>query len=165
MKKLFTLALAALAAWPASAITATFAAQEGESAVFSCGFDSQDEMAGWDMAGWELITTPSLDQADLRPFSTINPSSTHSAGCRDRFLQQDEAMVSPEIAVPAGATLRFYAAFSELFGVWGHMEVSVLEGSSRTLLLNSFLWSQDDGNEASRWVPFAYSPARCSRRS
>ncbi|MDE6497598.1 MAG: PKD domain-containing protein, partial [Muribaculaceae bacterium] len=157
MKKALILTLAALAAWPASALTASFAAQEGETALFSCGFDSQDEMAGWDMAGWELITTPSLDQGDLRPFSSVNPSSTSSAGCRDRFMEQDEAMVSPEIDVPAGATLRFYAAFSELFGIWGHMEVSVLQGSDRTLLLNSFLWSQEDGNDGSRWVPFSCS--------
>ncbi|MDE6108694.1 MAG: PKD domain-containing protein, partial [Muribaculaceae bacterium] len=83
--------------------------------------------------------------------------STSSAGCRDRFMEQDEAMVSPEIDVPAGATLRFYAAFSEFFGIWGHLEVSVLQGTDRTLLLNSFLWSQEDGNEGSRWVPFSYS--------
>lgn len=157
MKKAIILTLAALAAWPASALTASFAAQEGETAIFSCGFDSQEEMTGWNMAGWELIDEPRLDQGDVRPFNSINPSSTHSAGCLDLFKEQDEAMVSPAIDVPAGATLHFYAAFNEFFGIWGHMEVSVLEGDSRTLLLNSFLWSQEDGNEASRWLPFAYS--------
>ena len=65
-------------------------------------------------------------------------------------------MVSPEVEVPEGARLRFYAAFSEYFGLWGHMEVSVLDGTESTLLLNSFLWSQEDGNEGSRWVPFSY---------
>ena len=39
-------------------------------------------------------------------------------------------MVSPEVEVPEGARLRFYAAFSEYFGLWGHMEVSVLDGSA-----------------------------------
>ncbi len=157
MKKglLFVLA-AALGAAPAWALKAGFASTQGETTAYSCGFDSPDEMEGWNMAGWRLTANVSLDQADLKPFSSINPASVTSAACIDQFKQQDEAMVSPEILVPDGGRLRFYAAFNELFGIWGHMEVSVIDGSERKLLLNSFLWSQEDGNDASRWLPFSY---------
>ena len=157
MKKILLMAAAVGAAVaPARALTASFASQEAETAVFACGFDSDEEMEGWTVAGWQLEAVPRLDQGDVKPFSTINPESVYSAACLDQLKPQNEAMVSPEVEVPEGARLRFYAAFSEYFGLWGHMEVSVLDGTESTLLLNSFLWSQEDGNEGSRWVPFSY---------
>jgi len=165
MKKiLLIVAAAACAVGPAYALTASFASEEGEKAVFSCGFDSETELNGWATAGWQLEATPRLDQSDIKPFSTINPSSVYSAACIDLFKAQDEAMVSPAIDVPDGAKLRFYAAFNEYFGIWGHMEVSVIDGENRELLLNSFMWSQEDGNEGSRWVPFCYDLAAYAGR-
>ena len=93
---------------PARALTASFASQEAETAVFACGFDSEEEMEGWTVAGWQLEAVPRLDQGDVKPFSTINPESVYSAACLDQLKPQNEAMVSPEVEVPEGARLRFY---------------------------------------------------------
>lgn len=148
--------IAAMAATHSAwALTANFTSAEADRSVFYCGFDSEDELTGWTMNAWCLESDVQIDQADIKPFSSINPASTTSACCWDMYREQDEAMTSPLIEVPDGAKLRFYAAFSEYFGIWGHLEVSVIDGADRHLLLNSFLWSQDEG-EGNRWVPFTY---------
>ena len=72
MKKILLMAAAVGAAVaPARALTASFASQEAETAVFACGFDSDEEMEGWTVAGWQLEAVPRLDQGDVKPFSTI----------------------------------------------------------------------------------------------
>lgn len=156
MKKTLLIVLMAAAAVPAYPLTAAFSSDEADRQVYVNGFDSESDLEGWTLdPAWSLTENVSIYGADVKPFSSVDPASKLSAGC-DVWKVTKAAMTSPLIEVPAGASLKFYAAFSEIWGVYGHLEVTVIDGTDRKLLLNSFLWSQEDGNDGDRWVSFKY---------
>lgn len=158
MKKALLLAALAAAGLQAHALTASFTSPLADRAVYANGFDTPDDLEGWTVdAPWTLSEQIRLIDGDVRPFGTIDPASRLSAACLVTSGTTEASLASPEIEVPAeGAGLRFYAAFSEIWGVFGRLEVSIIDGGSRTRLLESFLWSQEDGNDAGRWLPFRF---------
>lgn len=165
-KHLLLAALLGASAVQAGALTASFASDAADRVVYANGFDSEADLEGWTYdSEWTLTEKIDVYQADVKPFSTIDPSSKMSAGCIVSYGTSSSSLTSPLIEVPQSAALRFYAAFSEIWGYFGRLEVTVIDGTERTLLLNSFLWSQEEGNEGSSWVPFRYDLSAWAGRS
>lgn len=152
--------MAAAVASPAlaEAPQAWFSAQECASTVYLNGFDSADDLNGWNLSvtnpnfTWQLGHLNSVPQ-----FSSINPNSTTSLVIAGGTSQQNEILTSPSITIPDNAMLRFYSAFGGVWQFWGSVKlyINLADGSSAKLF-DSFTWSQDNRIDDAAWNLFNF---------
>lgn len=143
-------ALAALSA-RAQALTASFSADEASVPYYEMGWDSPTEFATWtyqstSSSTWKLGNP---NQA----FSSIDLTSTSSM-VLNYDSGQNEVATSPVITIKPNSTLEFYCYASGIYLVYGAWKLYAIEGNNRTLLIDQFLWAQDNAYDGPSWERF-----------
>ncbi len=154
MKKItFVMIFAALAVMSmrAQSLVASFAADEASVPYYEMGWDSSSEFNNWtyqstSSSTWKL-GNPS------QPFSSIDLTSMSSM-ILDYASGQNEVATSPAIEIRPGSTLEFYCYASGIYLVYGAWKLYAIEGNNRTLLIDQFLWAQDQGYDGPSWERF-----------
>ncbi|MBO4814143.1 MAG: PKD domain-containing protein [Muribaculaceae bacterium] len=153
MKKFTFVLFAALAALSvrAQSLTASFSADEASVPYYSMGWDSATEFDTWtyqstSSSTWKL-GNPS------QPFSSIDLTSMSSM-ILDYASGQNEVATSPAIEIRPGSTLEFYCYASGIYLVYGAWKLYAIEGNNRTLLIDQFMWAQDQGYDGPSWERF-----------
>ncbi len=154
MKKItFIMVFAALAVMGmrAQSLVASFAADEASVPYYEMGWDSPSEFDNWtyqstSSSTWKL-GNPS------QPFSSIDLTSMSSM-ILDYASGQNEVATSPAIEIRPGSTLEFYCYASGIYLVYGAWKLYAIEGNNRTLLIDQFLWAQDQGYDGPSWERF-----------
>lgn len=147
---LFVSALLSLSAG-AQGLTAAFGASEAMVPYYEMGWDSQNEFDTWTYSSassstWHL---GNLSQ----PFSSIDGNS-HSSMILNYASGQNEVATSPAIAIRDNSQLEFYCYSSGIYLVWGAWKLYAIVDGSSTLLIDQFLWAQDNGYEGPSWEKF-----------
>lgn len=154
MKKItFVMVFAALTVMGmrAQSLVASFAADEASVPYYEMGWDSSSEFNNWtyqstSSSTWKL-GNPS------QPFSSIDLTSMSSM-ILDYASGQNEVATSPAIEIRPGSTLEFYCYASGIYLVYGAWKLYAIEGNNRTLLIDQFLWAQDQGYDGPSWERF-----------
>ena len=154
MKKItFVMIFAALAVMGmrAQSLVASFAADEASVPYYEMGWDSSSEFNNWtyqstSSSTWKL-GNPS------QPFSSIDLTSMSSM-ILDYASGQNEVATSPAIEIRPGSTLEFYCYASGIYLVYGAWKLYAIEGNNRTLLIDQFMWAQDQGYDGPSWERF-----------
>ena len=144
-------------------LTADFTAAEAARVCYYQGFDSEEELSGWDFqvtnadATWHLAERPYV--TGLPSFTAFNPESKYSLAIRyDDYSQQDETATSPVVHVEAGSRCEFYLCFSGGLLVFADLSLSVTDvaTSESTQLFSAFQWAQEVGYDGPNWMPFEF---------
>lgn len=154
MKKItFVMIFAALAVMGmrAQSLVASFAADEASVPYYVMGWDSPSEFDNWtyqstSSSTWKL-GNPS------QPFSSIDLTSMSSM-ILNYASGQNEVATSPAIEIRPGSTLEFYCYSSGIYLVYGAWKLYAIEGNNRTLLIDQFMWAQDQGYDGPSWERF-----------
>ena len=153
MKKFTTLLFAALTAVAVNAqsLTASFSADEASVPYYSMGWDSATEFDTWtyqstSSSTWKL-GNPS------QPFSSIDLTSMSSM-ILDYANGQNEVATSPAITILPNSTLEFYCYASGVYLVWGAWKLYAIVDGTSTLLIDQFIWAQDNAYEGPSWERF-----------
>lgn len=154
MKKItFVMILAALAVMSmrAQSLVASFAADEASVPYYEMGWDSPSEFDNWtyqstSSSTWKL-GNPS------QPFSSIDLTSMSSM-ILNYASGQNEVATSPAIEIRPGSTLEFYCYSSGIYLVYGAWKLYAIVDGTSTLLIDQFLWAQDQGYDGPSWERF-----------
>ncbi|MDO5447225.1 MAG: PKD domain-containing protein [Prevotellaceae bacterium] len=142
-------------------LKADFTADESATTYYSMGWDSVEEATTWKYYGinsnytWTLTEGAANNSAPS--FTTIDPESKYSLSIfYDQYNNQKERAVSPEIVVEPNSRVDFYACFSGVWLYWGYWKLLVndLTAGTQDLLINSFLWAQDNAYTGPSWEKF-----------
>lgn len=143
-------------------LAAKFTAEECSKEIYRQGFDSEVEMNGWEIDSSNSDYSWHLDnskKAGVVPnFSSINASSLYSMAVFYNKAYQNEILTSPEIQILPNSSCSFYACFDGVFVMWANLTVDVLdvESQTRTKMFDAFAWSQENGHERPKWLPFSF---------
>lgn len=146
-------------------LKAQFTAEESSTPYYTMGWDSVEEASTWHYYGinertWTL-TSNSAAQG-VGPFTMIDPSSQYSLSINYSNSDQRERAVSPEIDIKPNSKLEFYSSFSGVWLYWGCWKLYINDTASDTkdLLLNSFMWAQDNEYTGPNWEKFTVDLAK-----
>ena len=152
MKRFLLIAslLTGLGAW-AQGLTANFSSSESMVSYYSMGWDSQEEFDTWtyqqtSSLTWHLGTCST-------PFSNIDKTSTSSM-VLDYSNGQNEVATSPLLEIRPNTKLEFYCYASGIYLVFGAWKLYVIENNTSKLLIDQFIWAQDNGYEGPSWEKF-----------
>lgn len=166
MKRFLLIALLAVVfSTPSFAqLKANFGAQECVKEVYYCGFDSIGDLTDWKMKVTNNKNTWCLSESPAEygnpPFSDINPDSKLSLAIWFNDANpQDETMFTPEIDIPANASLSFYANFDGVFILYSKVKIFAVVDGQQTEIFDAFMWANENGHERPRWIPFNISLA------
>lgn len=137
-------------------LQAAFEGGDNLQAVYRNGFDSAEEAEEWTVStgsNWQLAETSYSFQA-LPPFSAINPDSKLSLYHRYANTNDIAVTTSPDIVVPRGGKVRFYAAFNPVWIYDGNLMLYVCEnvdGATPVKIWDAFLTSQEAATDDVKW--------------
>ena len=135
----------------AQGLKADFACQEASSTYYSQGWDSADEFNTWTYDS-NSTSTWTLGNAS-QSFSKIDPTSKSSM-ILNYSSGQNEVATSPAINILPGSTLEFYCYASGIYLVFGAWKLYAIVDDNSTLLIDQFLWAQENGYEGPSWEKF-----------
>ena len=143
-------------------LSANFGSSESAVTVYNNGFDNATDFAKWTTTTtnsaftWEIVNKPRI--TGIPAFSSINPTSTGSLACfydDSAYAAQDETITSPKTLIPAASKCSFYACFDGVFIMYANVKLYVIDGDTEEKIFDFFLWSQDNGHERPKWIPFS----------
>lgn len=142
-------------------ITANFTAQECTKVLYYQGFDSAELMSDWKIISTNTAKTWHPDnskKAGIPNFNSINPSSLFSITVFHDKTNQNETLISPDIFIPLNSFCSFYACFDGVYIMWANLTIDVVEKESqvKNKLFDAFEWSQENGHERPKWLPFSF---------
>ena len=155
MKKItFVVLLAALAAISASAqgLEASFSADEASVPYYQMGWDNASEFDTWTYQATSSDTWRMGNPA--QSFQSIDPSSSASMVLSYSGSQYETA-TSPAIEIRPGSTLEFYCYASGIYLVYGAWKLYAIADGQSTLLIDQFMWAQNQGYDGPSWERFA----------
>lgn len=135
----------------AQELTAAFGASEAMVPYYEQGWDSQDEFNTWTYTSTSSSTWKLGNPS--KAFSTIDPSSTSSM-ILDYANGQNEVATSPAIEIRENSQLEFYCYASGIYLVYGAWKLYAIVDGSSTLLIDQFLWAQDNAYDGPSWEKF-----------
>lgn len=135
----------------AQELTAAFGASEAMVPYYEQGWDSQDEFNTWTYTSTSSSTWKLGNPS--KAFSTIDPSSTSSM-ILDYSNGQNEVATSPAIEIRENSQLEFYCYASGIYLVYGAWKLYAIADGSSTLLIDQFLWAQDNAYDGPSWEKF-----------
>lgn len=139
-------------------LTAKFEADKTYKVVYHNGFDSEDEANEWNVSSgsaWRISETTGLQ--GVPPFSSINPESKYSLFHAYANGGSVSVITSPDITVPAGGLVRFYAAFNPVWIYSGNLILYIVEnvdGAQPQPIWNALLASQEAATDDSKWTQY-----------
>ena len=147
---LFFVALTAMSAH-AQGLVAAFSADEAAVPYYQMGWDTADEFDTWTYQAtsydtWEMGSSN-------QSFQSIDPSSTASM-VLSYGSGQYETATSPAIDIRPGSTLEFYCYASGIYLVYGAWKLYAITGDGSTLLIDQFMWAQNQGYDGPSWERF-----------
>ena len=154
MKKItFMMLFAVLAAMSAYAqgLVASFSADEASVPYYQMGWDTADEFATWTYASTSYETWKMGNPS--QPFQSIDPSSSASM-VLTYSGNQHETATSPAIEIRPGSTLEFYCYASGIYLVYGAWKLYAVTDDGSTLLIDQFMWAQNQGYDGPSWERF-----------
>ena len=135
----------------AQELTAAFGASEAMVPYYEVGWDSQTEFNTW------TYTSTSSSTWHLgnpnQSFSTID-SNSQSSMILSYANGQYEVATSPAIEIRDNSQLEFYCYSSGIYLVWGAWKLYAIVDGGSTLLIDQFIWAQDNGYEGPSWERF-----------
>ena len=146
----------------AQEVTAAFGASEAMVPYYEMGWDNQSEFGTWTYSSASSYTwhLGNLSQ----PFSTIDGNSQSSM-----ILQyangQNEVATSPAIEIRDNSQLEFYCYASGIYLVYGAWKLYAIVDNQSTLLIDQFLWAQDNGYDGPSWEKFTVDLAGYAGKS
>lgn len=135
----------------AQELTAAFGASEAMISYYEQGWDSQNEFNTWTYTSTSSSTWKLGNPS--KAFSTIDPSSTSSM-ILDYSNGQNEVATSPAIEIRENSQLEFYCYASGIYLVYGAWKLYAIVDGSSTLLIDQFLWAQDNAYDGPSWEKF-----------
>lgn len=135
----------------AQELNAAFGASEAMVPYYEQGWDSQDEFNTWTYTSTSSSTWRLGNPS--KAFSTIDPSSTSSM-VLDYANGQNEVATSPAIEIRENSQLEFYCYASGIYLVYGAWNLYAIVDGSSTLLIDQFLWAQDNAYDGPSWEKF-----------
>ncbi|MEG0992859.1 MAG: PKD domain-containing protein [Bacteroidales bacterium] len=143
------------------ALNAGFNAKESTKTLFEEQFDNTD-FPSWtkkvtnSQSTWKLGNPK---KAGVPSFNEINPQSTYSLAIYyDDHTYQDESVITPGIAIEAGASCSFYACFDGVYtGAIGARFKILAENTATgtmTEIFDAGNWSAENGHERPKWLYF-----------
>ena len=135
----------------AQELKADFSASEAMVPYYEQGWDSQAEFNTWTYSS-SSSSTWHLGNAS-KAFSTID-SNSQSSMVLNYGNGQNEVATSPAIDIREGSQLEFYCYSSGIYLVWGAWKLYAIADGTSTLLIDQFLWAQDNGYEGPSWERF-----------
>ncbi|MCM1066375.1 MAG: PKD domain-containing protein [Muribaculaceae bacterium] len=140
-------------------LRADFAGPQSYTTVYRNGFDSLDEANEWKTSQgsqWQL-TPDAGGFRDVPPFSSINPDSEYSIYHKYANTGDASVITSPDIVLPEGAAVRFYALFNPVWIYDGNLELYICEnidGAQPVKIWDAFLASQDAATDDIKWTQY-----------
>lgn len=135
----------------AQSLTAAFSAQEAMVAYYEQGWDSQNEFNTW---AYSATSSSTWKMGNLsKPFSTIDSNSSSSM-ILNYASNQNEVATSPAIEILPNSQLEFYCYASGVYLVFGAWKLYAIVDGQSTLLLDQFLWAQDNAYNGPSWERF-----------
>lgn len=146
----------------AQELTAAFGASEAMVPYYEMGWDSQDEFNTWTYTSsssstWHLGTFG-------QSFSTIDSNSTSSM-ILEYASGQNEVATSPAIEIRDNSQLEFYCYASGIYLVYGAWKLYAIVDNQSTLLIDQFMWAQDNGYDGPSWEKFTVDLANYAGKS
>ena len=147
-------------------VTAAFSADEAMTSYYTQGWDTQAETDTWtyqatSSSTWQMGAMPPTYGSVS--FSTIDANSTNSL-VLNYGSNQNETATSPAIDIRPGSTLEFYCFANAGYLIYGAWKLYAIEGENQTLLIDQFLWAQDNAYDGQRWVKFEVDLATVCRQ-
>lgn len=165
MKKITLLLLgAALVCLNAAAqgLEAAFGASEAMVPYYEMGWDSQDEFNTWTYSSTSSSTWKLGNPS--KAFSTID-SNSQSSMILDYSYGQNEVATSPAIEIRDNSQLEFYCYASGIYLVYGAWKLYAIVDNQSTLLVDQFIWAQDNGYDGPSWEKFTVDLANYAGKS
>lgn len=140
-------------------LKAKFEAGDTYAVIYRNGFDSEEEANEWnhsDGSNWQLTSATGFQ--GLPPFSSINPDSKYSLFHRYANTNDVSVVTSPDMVVPEGGQVRFYAAFNPVFIYYGNLMLYVCEnvdGATPVKIWDAFLASQEAVTDDIKWNQYS----------
>lgn len=135
----------------AQSLTAAFGASEAMVPYYEQGWDSQDEFDSWTYTSTSTSTWKLGNPS--KAFSTIDPASSSSM-ILNYNSGQNEVATSPAITIRDGSQLEFYCYASGIYLVYGAWKLYAIVDGTSTLLIDQFLWAQNEGYDGPSWERF-----------
>ncbi len=146
----------------AQELTAAFGASEAMVPYYEQGWDSQEEFDTWTYTSTSSSTWKLGNPS--KSFSTIDSNSTSSM-ILTYANGQNEVATSPSIEIRDGSQLEFYCYASGIYLVYGAWKLYAIVDGSSTLLIDQFLWAQDQGYDGPSWEKFTVDLASYAGKS
>ena len=146
----------------AQELTAAFGASEAMVPYYEQGWDSQEEFDTWTYTSTSSSTWKLGNPS--KSFSTIDSNSTSSM-ILTYANGQNEVATSPAIEIRDGSQLEFYCYASDIYLVYGAWKLYAIVDGSSTLLIDQFLWAQDQGYDGPSWEKFTVDLASYAGKS
>jgi len=146
----------------AQELTAAFGASEAMVPYYEQGWDSQEEFDTWTYTSTSSSTWKLGNPS--KSFSTIDSNSTSSM-ILTYANGQNEVATSPAIEIRDGSQLEFYCYASGIYLVYGAWKLYAIVDGSSTLLIDQFLWAQDQGYDGPSWEKFTVDLASYAGKS
>lgn len=140
-------------------LKAKFEAGDTYATIYRNGFDSEEEANEWnhsDGSNWQLTSATGFQ--GLPPFSSINPDSKYSLFHRYANTNDVSVVTSPDMVVPEGGQVRFYAAFNPVWIYDGNLMLYVCEnvdGATPVKIWDAFLASQEAATDDIKWNQYS----------
>lgn len=165
MKKItlsvLTAALVCLSAG-AQGLQAAFGASEAMVPYYEMGWDSASEFDTWTYTSTSASTWK-LGNAS-KAFSTID-SNSQSSMILNYNSGQNEVATSPAIDIRDNSQLEFYCYASGIYLVYGAWKLYAIADGQSTLLIDQFLWAQENGYDGPSWERFTVDLASYAGKS
>lgn len=146
----------------AQELTAAFGASEAMVPYYEQGWDSQEDFDTWTYTSTSSSTWKLGNPS--KSFSTIDSNSTSSM-ILTYANGQNEVATSPAIEIRDGSQLEFYCYASGIYLVYGAWKLYAIVDGSSTLLIDQFLWAQDQGYDGPSWEKFTVDLASYAGKS
>ena len=146
----------------AQELTAAFGASEAMVPYYEQGWDSQEDFDTWTYTSTSSSTWKLGNPS--KSFSTIDSNSTSSM-ILTYANGQNEVATSPSIEIRDGSQLEFYCYASGIYLVYGAWKLYAIVDGSSTLLIDQFLWAQDQGYDGPSWEKFTVDLASYAGKS
>lgn len=147
---LFFVALTAMSVH-AQGLVAAFSADEAAVPYYQMGWDTADEFDTWT---YQATSYDTWEMGNPRQsFQSIDPSSTASMVLSYGYNQYETA-TSPAIEIRPGSTLEFYCYASGIYLVYGAWKLYAITDQGSTLLIDQFMWAQNQGYDGPSWERF-----------
>ncbi len=141
-------------------LTAAFSADEASIVYYKQGFDSSDEIEGWNLYNSSSTTFRLEEEPTLKAgssFSIIDPDNQYSLNIRySDYEKQSEVFESPKMLIKPNSSVEFYSFFSGGFLYYANWYLSIYDETTgkETDLVNAFQWAQDNAYTGPAWIRF-----------